>query len=287
MGCGASAPAAEAPKAEPSTSSSSPAPAAPVDPPAAQNGKADPPKAAPEPVKAEAPAEVKKEEPAPAPAAEVAKPDAAAAAAPAAGAKICIVGPPSSGKGALIEKLVKDKGMVHLRETWLVKNAKAKGVPSVAKAEGVEGPLPDDLMLDILSELMAAESSCVCDGLPKNDVQAEAMAAKGLTAHKLVIVDVSEADLLEFYANRVVDPETMTQYNKATNPPPADVEARCVQQSMDNPEAVQTRIAPYFSTIGKIEAAFGANVIKVKGSTQSGSDTEKAMFDDLCKQLGI
>lgn len=281
------APAAEAPAEAPAAE----APAAKAPP--AEAAAEAPAEAAAETPAAEAPAaeEPAAEAPAEAPAAEAPPADAPAAEAPPAeaapagsNAKCFVIGPPSSGKGYLVSKLVKDKGLTHLRETWLADAATKKALPSAAKAEGMEKPLPDELLMEMLLELMGdSAAGFVVDSIPKTEAQAQAVKGAGV---KLVVVDISEAEVLEFHANRVVDSETGTSYDLKTSPPPeGDVAARCVKQGMDEEEQVKQRLAPYYAELPKIEAAFGDQIIKIKGTTEKG-DAEAAMFTQLCSELG-
>lgn len=182
-----------------------------------------------------------------------------------------------------MSSLVKDHALTHIRETWLLKTAQTKSLKS---AEGVEA-LDDASSAAILKEVVAdmGNAGCVIDGLPKNEAQAGLMADVGVD--KLVVIDVSQEDLLAYHANRVFDPETMQAYDKVNNPPPEDIAARCTQQAMDAEDKVKERLAPYYELLPKITAAFGDKVLTVKGTTTSGGEAEAAVYSDLCAQLQL
>jgi len=196
--------------------------------------------------------------------------------------RIFLVGPPSSGKGYCVSSLVKDHALEHIRETWLLKTANARGMKCV---EGKEGALDDATTAAILTELVAASRGCIMDGIPKNGAQAEAM--KGVAADKLVVIDVPQAELEEFHANRLVDPETMQTYDKVKNPPPEDVVARCTTQAMDAEDKVKERLDPYYAELEAIKTTFGDKVLLIKGTTTTGGEAEAALYKELCTQLGL
>lgn len=285
MGCSASVPAVEPPAASKETPKPSPAPAAaPAPAPAAvepaKEEKAPEPAApattepAPEPVAAE---------PAAVPAAE---PVVAAAAADAGAPKpaLIIMGPPSSGKGSLIAKVVTNFKLHHIKESWLIKQATEL---NIAGADATDMKA-DDQMCKLLVALMehhAGAAGYVLDGLPKTAAQAELL--KGC-AVKVIQVDVSEADILDMHANRVVDPEGGKMYCKKTNPPPeGEIADRCVPRDADAEDKVKELIAPYFAELAGIAAAFGDKVLKVPGTTKSGGEEETAMYDAVCKECGL
>ena len=157
----------------------------------------------------------------------------------------------------------------------------------MAEAEAAgEGPLSDEITMKLLTEVCEAnkEKGFVVDGLPKSAAQAALLQDSCL--EKLVVADVSEADLLEFHANRVMDPTDAKFYDKKNNPPPeGEVADRCIQRDDDKEEAVKERIAPWFKEIAGIKSAFGDKVFSVPGTTKSGGDEEAAMFAAVEKEV--
>lgn len=143
-------------------------------------------------------------------------------------------------------------------------------------------------MISRLQELIAscAAEGCLVDGMPKDIGQAEAMMKIGHGADKLMVVDITREEILEFHASRVFDPETKITYHLKTNPPPAEVAERCTQTAMDQEDAVKGRIDPYYESLPKLLELFGDKVIKIKGTTLSGGPEEAAMFEEAKTALG-
>ena len=93
--------------------------------------------------------------------------------------------------------------------------------------------------------------------------------------------------MIEFYGNRVIDPVDMKMYDLQKNPPPAgEVADRCIKRESDSDDKVKETIAPYFSQLEGIVAAFdAAKVLKVKGTTITGSEEEKALISEVSKEV--
>lgn len=263
----------------------------------------EPPKPAPDPVASEPPKEeapkeepkteepVKEEPKTEEPAKEEPKVEEQAAPAPAPEAgkpQILLLGPPSSGKGVLVSKLVEAQKLESMREIWLAKRVKEKNLASAEKLAALEGKPDDETLVQCLKECLedAKATGALVDGMPKNEAQAKLMTDWGSV--KLIVVENSREAILEHHAKKVFDPETSTSYHLTHNPPPDDIKDRCIQTKMDTEEAVTKNLDPYFEQLDKILAVFpAAQVIKVKGTTVAGSPEEAAMYDEACKQLGI
>merc|ERR1712100_974065 len=99
---------------------------------------------------------------------------------------------------------------------------------------------------------------------------------KDLPVDKLVMTEVTEAELLEFHGNRVMDPVESKMYDLKKSPPPAgEIADRGVKRDQDQEDKVKETLAPYFSQIDGIVAAWdAAKIMKVKGTTNSGGEEE-------------
>jgi len=199
--------------------------------------------------------------------------------------KLLVIGPQSSGKGRLISRLCTELGLVHIREAWLVAHAAKRGLPSAAKAEGMKGKdLSNEVAMEILQELMidCSEQGYVIDGLPKNYDQA--MLLKKSNADKLVVIDVAEADIVAFHANRMMDTTTMKFYDTTSPEYTTEVAARCKKMENDEESKVKAEIRPYFQALPEIISAFGeGKVFKIQGSSRPGG--EAGMFKALAAQF--
>jgi len=183
--------------------------------------------------------------------------------------------------------------VVHLSTGGIYHAAMKKKLPAAAKAKeaimsGVH-PIPDDIMVEMISGLVAdgteAQHGWLLDGFPRTKEQAEKLKAAGITPDKYLVVDVPDADLIEFCTKRVLDPTTNTLYHLTTNPPPEDVASRCVQRSDDSEEVVKERLAQYSTDTTGATSVYESLVAKVPGSTGSTEQAEEKALAEVAKVL--
>ncbi len=169
--------------------------------------------------------------------------------------RIVFVGPPGSGKGTQAAILAKAQGLAHLSTGDLLREAVAAGTPRGQQARSYmeAGRLvPDDLVLQILSERIAApdaQHGFVLDGYPRNLAQAEAL-ARITPLDAVIAFELSFPELEARLSGRRVCPVCHTVYNIVTKPPATpgvcDREgANLVQRPDDQPAAIRTRLSVY------------------------------------------
>ena len=126
--------------------------------------------------------------------------------------KLVFLGPPGAGKGTQAKLLAEKRAIAHISTGEMLRAAVAAGTPLGMQVKGIldAGQLvPDDVMISVI-HARTAESDCakgyILDGFPRTVPQAEALGSmlksEGSTLSKVVLFDVSEADLSARLANR-------------------------------------------------------------------------------------
>ena len=169
--------------------------------------------------------------------------------------RFVFLGPPGAGKGTQAARAARETGLAHLSTGDMLRAAVAARTPLglEARTHMDAGRLvPDDLVLRILSERLAASDAragFILDGYPRNRAQAEQL--EDITpVDRVIAFELPAALLVERLSGRRVCPSCHTVYNVVTNPPRVD--GRCdrdgtelFQRPDDHPDAVRTRLAVY------------------------------------------
>jgi len=134
--------------------------------------------------------------------------------------------------------------------------------------------VPEELQLEIVSEVLAGgietASGWLLDGFPRNSEQIEILNTKGVSLKKLVVVDISDDELVRRAVGRRIDPETHTLYHLeglGFPRPPEDkkVTSRLTQRKDDTEDRVRTRLDQYRENNPDLSSQF-SGVLKVDGT---------------------
>ncbi|EME32233.1 adenylate kinase [Galdieria sulphuraria] len=147
----------------------------------------------------------------------------------------------------------------------------------VAKGEMI----PDTYVFSLVREKLVSpqvleKNGWLLDGFPRTVAQADAMlseASKNVNALKptaMIVLEVSDEELLDRMIFRRIDPVTGRIYNLKTRPPKeVDILNRLITREDDREEVVRRRIALYKRTAAQIEnifVSFDIPVIHIDGS---------------------
>lgn len=183
---------------------------------------------------------------------------------------LMIAGPPGSGKGTLCDNIVRDYGLVHISGGDLLREQIKAGTALGNEAKGymARGALvPDDLVirmiLDRLRQPDVTKRGALLDGFPRTGVQAEALKKSGIKFNAMIVLEVSDAALMERSAGRRLDPTTGAIYHLKFKPPPKEILSRLVIRPDDEPAKQRARIKIYNESKDALLKAYGAIAISV------------------------
>jgi adenylate kinase len=163
---------------------------------------------------------------------------------------VVFLGPPGAGKGTQAQRLVSEKGFLHISTGDLLREEVKKGTELGKKAKEYmdRGELvPDELIVAMIRERLPEEEDVILDGFPRTVAQAEALddmlskLGKGVDA--AVLFDVPDEVVIERLSGRRIDPKTGKVYHIKYNPPPEGVEV--IQRDDDREEVIRKRLEVY------------------------------------------
>ncbi len=171
---------------------------------------------------------------------------------------ISVLGPPGCGKGTQAKLLAAHFGLRHFSLGETLRMEIDKGTELGQKTLFyVKGGflVPDDLVIEIFESFVAAnhgKGGFVFDGYPRTLGQALAL-DKILNLDAVVNFEVSEEEILERVAGRVIDDQGRS-FHLTKNPPPVGICYR--RRSDDEPEIVRKRYREYLRDIFPITVRY-------------------------------
>jgi adenylate kinase len=148
---------------------------------------------------------------------------------------VILFGPPAAGKGTQANRLVAERGMVHLSTGDMLRAARRSGSPVGLKAAAIMdagGLVSDDIVIALIEERLPeaeAAGGVIFDGFPRTVAQAVALdqmlTGRGKAIDRVIRLSVEDDVLLE----------RITQRFKEQGRPD------------DNPETFKIRLAAYNS----------------------------------------
>ena len=163
---------------------------------------------------------------------------------------VVFLGPPGAGKGTQAQRLVEEKGFIHISTGDLLREAVRKGTPLGLKAKEYmeRGELvPDELILQLIKEKLPKEGNVILDGFPRTITQAEALDKMlqqlGKKVDAVILFEVPDEVVIERLSGRRIDPKTGKVYHIKYNPPPPGV--KVIQREDDKEEVIRKRLEVY------------------------------------------
>jgi adenylate kinase len=174
---------------------------------------------------------------------------------------LILLGPPGAGKGTQAERLREDFGLPHISTGDILREAVAEGTDLGVQAKRYmeAGDLvPDEVIVGMITERVSggdARDGFLLDGFPRNERQADALAAalEGLDRrlNAALLIDVPDEEVVRRLAGRRVCVKNPTHiYHVDFDPPKhegvCDQDgARLIQRDDDREETIRHRLDVY------------------------------------------
>lgn len=198
--------------------------------------------------------------------------------------KIVFCGPTGAGKSTQCERVVAEFGLVYLSTGEILRTEVIDNSPLGAKVEPflTAGELvPDELMLDVIMSRLK-QSDCrergwLLDGFPRTEMQARVMINHGFIPDVVVVIGLSDDDVIKRISQRRVDIDTGAVYHNEDNPVPGEAEHRVIQRVQDTEGHLRKRLSVYHVHREYVFQAFMklSTVIHVDGARSKASITKK------------
>ena len=200
---------------------------------------------------------------------------------------VVFLGPPGAGKGTQAQKLVEEKGFIHISTGDLLREAVKNKTPLGLKAKEYmdRGQLvPDSLIVELIKEKLPREGNVILDGFPRTLNQAKALdqmlSELGKEVQAVVLFQVPDEVVVERLSGRRIDPKTGKVYHVKYNPPPEGVEV--VQREDDKEEVIRKRLQVYHQqTAPLVDYYREKGILVVVDATKSPEEVYRQIISAL------
>jgi len=200
---------------------------------------------------------------------------------------VVFLGPPGAGKGTQAQRLVEEKGFIHISTGDLLREAVKNQTPLGLKAKEYmdRGELvPDDLIVELIKEKLPEGGNVILDGFPRTVAQAQALEKmlkeSGKKLDAVILFEVPDEVVVERLSGRRIDPKTGKVYHIKYNPPPEGVEV--IQRDDDREEVIRKRLEVYRKqTQPLVDYYKSKNLLKVVDATKSPEEVYKELLSIL------
>jgi len=211
---------------------------------------------------------------------------------------LILFGPPGCGKGTQGKRLAANLGIPTISTGDILRKAVRQGTELGREAKGYmdQGQLvPDDLMLGLIDERLAAEDArrgFILDGFPRTVAQADGLTRvlkeKDFEIRAVTNLVVERELLIERITARRVCSTCGATYNVRTLPPPPEGECgdpsvgcageNVLQRKDDRAETVERRLDVYEASTAPLKAYYGGRGLL---RDVDGQGTPEQVFERL------
>ena len=202
--------------------------------------------------------------------------------------RISIIGPPSSGKGTVSEKLARKYKLFHLSPGELLREEIAKGTvigKQIKKYTDKGDLVPDQFVVELVKMSLKGHPQYILDGYPRSVGQAKA--GRDVSIDEVISLNVSKEEVLERYSGRRLCEKEGHSYHLKYLPPQkagiCDVDgSRLIRRRDDNPKVIHKRYREYQKTSKPV-----INYFKRKGILKvvDGNGKPKEVYENVLKAL--
>ena len=179
---------------------------------------------------------------------------------------LILLGPPGAGKGTQAERLREDFPLAYVATGDMLREAQADGTELGRRAQAYmeRGDLvPDGVVIGIVLERLVADDArdgFLLDGFPRTvpqaDALAEEMAELGRRITAVLLVEVSDEEIVKRVSGRRVSKAGRTyhvDFDPPKHPGRCDVDGTpLVQREDDKPDVVQARLRKYYEETAQL-----------------------------------
>ena len=170
---------------------------------------------------------------------------------------IILFGPPGSGKGTQSSHLAKKFRLNHLSTGDILRSEIVSGSKLGKEASKYmnEGNLvPDEVIIEMVSQKLSVIDSVLLDGFPRTLNQAKALDKELLnlskTINHVLYFDVPSEELIQRLSQRLSCRNCPSTFTKSENNPTCNSDSNCEKQDLyqredDKPEAISIRMKNY------------------------------------------
>jgi adenylate kinase len=171
--------------------------------------------------------------------------------------RLVLIGPPGAGKGTHCKTLSDKYGLKHLSSGDIFRSNIAAGTEigqTVQKYLNEGNLVPDEIVIEMMTDAVRQNPDCVLDGFPRTINQAASLDASlekdGCSLNAVIELEVSDELVVSRLANRRVCPECGAVYHLVNIKPKVDnicdvCGSKLVQRDDDNADVISSRLVTY------------------------------------------
>ncbi|MGM5480096.1 MAG: adenylate kinase family protein [Nanobdellota archaeon] len=169
--------------------------------------------------------------------------------------KLCIIGPPGSGKGTICEIISEEFNLTHLSVGDMLREhiQKQDELGKQVEQDVKQGQLvPDHITEEIITlrlEKNDVKRGFIIDGFPRDINQAQFILKTG-KLDGVIVIELEDQAIIKRLTQRMVCPSCGHTYHLSTKPPKEkgicdECETKLIRRKDDKPEIIQERLNTY------------------------------------------
>jgi adenylate kinase len=210
--------------------------------------------------------------------------------------RVILIGPPGSGKGTQAAKIKEKRNVAHVSTGDILRDNVKRGseIGIRAKSFMEAGRLvPDELMIGMIEVRLGEEDAApgfILDGFPRTTSQAEALdrllAEMSLVLDAVILLEISDEDVVRRLANRRVCSSCGAIYNAETHPAKAQgicdsCGGKVIQRDDDNESVIRDRLAVYHGQTSPVVDYYADKGLLLRVDASKAPDTALRRIESI------